>query len=200
MTDTELPEHAGCLECIAHHEAGHLVIAAAQKLRLRPEGLGIDPQGLGVACYCKYPDKSVRSRERVLISTFAGFMAQKRFCEENVHPSPLVAVGWPIPLSDDLNEAWNIWPQLLDDNGATNHDRILSALENETAHLIEQNWPAIKGLAAALLGKEWEALRPLKSGGRWWSEHSTKAKYVEGEEVVSRLSQYGIFAICVSDC
>jgi len=29
----------------AHHEAGHIVVAAAQSLRLRPEGLSVDERG-----------------------------------------------------------------------------------------------------------------------------------------------------------
>jgi hypothetical protein len=195
LTDAELPEHE-CSECMAHHEAGHLVIAAAQKLRLRPEGLSIDQHGLGVAWYCNSPDTSDRSRERILISTLAGFKAQKHFCEENDHPPPFVGDGYALPNSCDLQEVWRILQSLKDDG---NHV-LLSPLVNETERLIEQHWPAIEGLAAALLGKEWELLRPLKSGDPWWHKQSTSAKYVEGEEVVSILSQYGILAICVSDC
>jgi hypothetical protein len=98
-------------------------------------------------------------------------------------------------------EVFDMWPQLLTDNVGISHESILSTLENETAHLIEQYWPAIKGLAAALLEKEWEVARFLKSGVRWPSEHSTTAKYVDGDEVVSILSQqYEISAISVSDC
>jgi len=34
-------------ECGAHHEAGHIVIAAVEGLRLKPEGLMVDPSGWG---------------------------------------------------------------------------------------------------------------------------------------------------------
>ena len=70
------------LTATAHHEAGHLVIAAALELLLRTEGLSIDPVGEGLACYCKRPDGTDSSRERVIISTFAGWYAQKRFCDQ----------------------------------------------------------------------------------------------------------------------
>ena len=51
------------LKRAAHHEAGHMVIAAAQGLRLQSEGLMVDLHGDGRACYCKQPDGSDLSRE-----------------------------------------------------------------------------------------------------------------------------------------
>lgn len=39
------------VKCSAHHEAGHIVIAAVQGLRLRSEGLMVDRTGEGLACY-----------------------------------------------------------------------------------------------------------------------------------------------------
>ena len=71
------------LRASAHHEAGHLVVAAVMDLALRPEGLMIDPVAEGLACYCKKPEDEDSARERVLTATFAGRYAQKRFCEES---------------------------------------------------------------------------------------------------------------------
>ena len=51
---------------------------------------------------------------------------------------------------------------------------------------------------AALLTKQWEPLKPLKSGCTW--SHETTAKYVTGEEVVSILGRHGIAAVCDPDC
>src|SRR5262249_5478812 len=48
----------------AHHESGHIVIAAAQGLKLRPEGISVDLEGNGLACYCKHPEDNDLSRER----------------------------------------------------------------------------------------------------------------------------------------
>jgi hypothetical protein len=72
----------GRLKETAYHEAGHIVIAAATGLRLRSEGLMIDAVGEGLGCYCKDPGESDVSRERIIISAFAGCFAQNRFCEK----------------------------------------------------------------------------------------------------------------------
>jgi hypothetical protein len=70
------------LECAAHHEAGHIVVAVAQGLKLRPEGIVLDSCGEGLACYCRKPDGSDILRERIIVATFAGFYAEMRFRQE----------------------------------------------------------------------------------------------------------------------
>jgi hypothetical protein len=72
---------------IAHHEAGHIVIAAQYVIGLRPEGIMLDRDAAGLACYCKAPEDSDASREKIILSTFAGHMAQHRFCKERSYPS-----------------------------------------------------------------------------------------------------------------
>src|SRR5664279_4282946 len=74
------------LAIAAHHEAGHIVIAAAAGLRLRPEGIMVDTEAEGLACYCKEPKNSDESREHVMLATLAGFFAQDRFCRERGYP------------------------------------------------------------------------------------------------------------------
>src|SRR5271170_846182 len=76
------------LKCAAHHEAGHIVIAASQRLKLRPEGLMVDLRGEGLACYCKQAGESDLSRERVVIAAFAGFKAEQRLCDERSYSAP----------------------------------------------------------------------------------------------------------------
>ena len=44
--------------------------------------------------------------------------------------------------------------------------------------IVEQHWFAIKELATALLAKDWQPLKPLKSEDKWSNE--TTAKYVVG--------------------
>jgi hypothetical protein len=66
--------------CTAHHEAGHIAIAAVQGLKLRPDGFATDTFGEGLACYSKKPEDSDLSRERIIIAHFAGYRAQERFC------------------------------------------------------------------------------------------------------------------------
>lgn len=183
------------LLCAAHHEAGHIVVAAAQGLRLRPQGLSIDPSGEGLACYFKQPDGSDTSRERVIVAMFAGFMAQKRFCEQRSCPVPY-PMG--VVLSPDWQEARQIISMLSAEYSSDDRTTIQRRLENRSDQFVERHWIAIEALAAALLAKSPEPLKPLKSGGAWSREGT--AKYVPGEEVVSILGRYGIIAVCESDC
>lgn len=183
------------IKCAAHHEAGHIVIAAAQGLSLRPEGLSVDPSGEGLACYCKRPNDSDISRERAIVTMLAGFMAQRRFCEEHSYPAP-DPIG--IILSPDWQEARQVISRLSAEAfSVDNATTILAKLENRSQHLVEQNWLAIEELAITLLAKEWEPLKALNSGSTWSSEFT--AKYVAGEEVVGMLGQYGITAVCDPD-
>ena len=77
-------------------------------------------------------------------------------------------------------------------NYASNEGRLNNRLQDS----IEQHWPAIEALAAALLEKDWEPLKHLKSGGLWSHENETIAKYLEGGDVVRILKQHGIAAVC----
>ena len=178
------------VKCTAHHEAGHIVIAAAQELRLRSEGLMVDALGEGLACYCKQPDKSDLSRERVIVATLAGFRAEKRFREESSYPArdELEVIG-----SGDWREARTLLMGLPGEY-FSNKRRLADRLE----HLIERHWLPIKALAAALLAKNPERVKPLKSGVPWALEKT--AKYVIGQEVIGILAQHGIAAVCDPDC
>src|SRR5579872_6045809 len=89
----------------ARHEAGHVVAAAAVGLRLRSEGVMIDTDAAGLGCYCKQPDDSDLSRERVILSTFAGCFAENHFREEQKYP---LLDGPPFVLSCDWHEAASV--------------------------------------------------------------------------------------------
>jgi hypothetical protein len=69
-------------ECGARHEPGHMVIAAVEGLRLRPEGLMVDPSGWGLACYHDALEDSDSARERNILAVLAGFAVEKRYREE----------------------------------------------------------------------------------------------------------------------
>ena len=73
----------------AYHEAGHIVIAAVRGLALRPYGLMVLPDGDGLCVYCTQPEESDHSRESVIVSSFAGYWASKRFCDEHSCPDRL---------------------------------------------------------------------------------------------------------------
>jgi hypothetical protein len=146
----------------------------------------VDLRGEGLACYYKQPDESDLSRQRVIIATLAGFMSEKRFRREHSYPAR-DELG--VLFSPDQREARKLLMELAGDYSSNEH-RLNSQLE----HLIERHWLAIEALATALLAKEPEPLKLLKSGGTW--SHETTAKYVVGDEVVRILERYGIEAVC----
>jgi hypothetical protein len=178
----------------AHHEAGHLATAAALELRLRPEGIMVDTEAAGLACYCKEPEDSDLSRERVIISTFAGCCAQDRYCEGmSYSPVDYFAKIW----SPDWREARGVLVRL-SYFGSKGADELLADLERRSKMLVDQNWDAIVALAHALLAKDWEPLKPLGSGGQW--SNAAAAKYLSGEDAVWILAQHGIVTERAADC
>ena len=186
------------LEGGAHHESGHIVIAAVQGLRLKPEGLTVDPFGWGLACFYKEPDESDQSRERIIIATLAGFKAENHFRTKRSHP---LRNEQAVIDSCDWRESRKMIPEFsdayfLNENVGT----ILRKLEGRSEQLVGQQWAAIEALAKALLAKNWEPIKPLKSGGKWSHEMETTAKYVPGKEAIGILAEHGITAVCHDDC
>jgi hypothetical protein len=184
------------LAIAAHHEAGHIVIAAALGLPLRSEGIMVDTDAEGLACYCKEPEESDHSRERVMLATFAGCYAQNRFCGANGYP----ALEDPARIgSGDWYEARRISIKLSDGYLADQGIKAAhESIERQSETLVAERWPIIGTVAKALLAKDWEPVKPLKSGGRWAS--GELAKYLIGDEVVNIVARLGITATCVQDC
>jgi len=181
---------------VAYHEAGHVVIAAALELRLLSEGLMIDTAAGGLGCYCKEPGESDILRERVMVSAFAGCFAQNRFCEEQSYP---LLNYFNIIWSSDWREARGIAIKLSNEYVAGRSIlTIQEELERRSKQLVAENWPAIGAVADALLAKNWEPLRPLKSGSQWSMQ--PMAKYLSGEETVRVLELFGFAAVWVSVC
>jgi hypothetical protein len=176
------------VESGARHEPGHIVIAATQGLRLRTEGLMIDPSGWGLACYHEALGESDSARAKNILAVLAGFAVEKRFREERGYPARDYL---DVTFNRDNVVARTLLGKLSGDYGR-NEERLTQELDE----LIERHWLAIEALATALLTKRWEPLKPLKSGGRWSEENETTAKYLSGEEVVRILDEYGIGAVC----
>jgi hypothetical protein len=180
------------VRCSAHHEAGHIVIAASQGLRLRSEGLMVDRAGEGLACYFKEPDNNDNSREQVILATLAGFMAENRYRTESSLP---LRTEFEMILSLDWQEARNVLSQLSATYlAADTLDTLSLRLQQKTEMLVSVHWTAIKGLAANLLGKDPQPFKPLKSGTQWSQENIGMC--VAGEEAISILRAYEITATC----
>lgn len=177
----------------AHHESGHLVIAAAQGLVLRPEGISVDIEGNGLACYCKQPEDSDLSRERVIITSFAGFVAEKAFCGNNAYPVP------DPTRSLDWQEAAQIVDQLSNRYIANESLRtIMDRLVQRSEQLVAQHWPTIGAVAASVLDKTPGKPPSLKSGGKL--SDVPLARNLSGEEAVKLLEPHGIAARCDPNC
>jgi len=173
-------------ECGAHHEPAHIVIAAVQGLRMKPEGLMVDPSGWGLACYHDALGDTDPARERNILAVLAGFAVEKRYREEQRY-SPREYMD--VTLNRDNVVARTLLGRLAGDYGSNE-----SRLREQLNGLIEKHWLAIDALASALLGKNWEAIKPLKSGGQWSHPNETMAKYVSGVEAVRILMEHGIDA------
>lgn len=175
----------------AHHEAGHIVVAAQQGLHLRSDGVCVDPVGWGLACYWKEPEDNDSSRSSVIVSTFAGFNAEEEFCQ--LHSLPILN-GIPLIWSPDWNEARKIVTRLSILSPTNTAFTVEQSLQDHSRTLVKQHWPAIQAVADRLLSKEWEPIRALKSEDVWSGQ--TTAKYLSGEELVSLLALFDIPAIC----
>ena len=158
-----------------------MVAATALGLKLRPEGILVDPRGAGLACYWKQTDGSDLSRERVILTIFAGFIAQNRFDSDSV---------WSC--DTDWKEANDLLAEMSIENIAVTRDKLLA----RSKELVKQHWPAIKALATALLAKDWVPQVPLGSGARWSHETSTTERRMGCEEVITLLRRHGIPAGC----
>jgi hypothetical protein len=178
--------------CSAHHEAGHIVIAATQGLRLRSEGLMVDRVGEGLACYFKEPDNNDGSREQVILATLAGFAAENRYRTDGSLP---LRTDCEMIWSPDWKEARTVLCQLSATYLAGKSlDTVLLKLQKETETLVSANWTAIKRLASILLGKELQPFKPLKSGMQWSRENIGFC--VAGDEAVTILQEFQIMATC----
>jgi hypothetical protein len=184
MTTTKTSEVN--LECGARHESAHIVIATVEGLRLKPEGLMVDPSGWGLACYHDTPADSDVARERNILAVLAGFAVENRFREERSYP-PRDSLD--VICNNDNVKARTLLGKL-DGNYAVNELRMRKQLDD----LIEQHWISIGALASVLLGRDWEPIKPLKSSGKWSNPNETVAKYASGDEVVRILAEIGISA------
>jgi hypothetical protein len=166
----------------AHHEPGHVVVAAAQGLKLRPEGVMIDPSGFGLGCFDSETYGSDEIRKRVVVAIFAGYYAERRFCRNSSYSILEPPSEW-FRLNCDGTDARKLAPP------SDFYD-----LMPEAERIVDEHWPLIKKLAVELQSRSWEAIKPLPSGFQWWNDGETMAKYIIGEELIPIMSAHGIAA------
>ena len=178
------------IETAGYHEAGHVVVAAALGLRLRPEGIMVGQDAKGLACYWKEPDGTDASVEANVLASFAGFCAEKRLRSMR---GLQLRDYFGVIFSTDWKEARVLQGKFSSDyfgdkGRRTTHDE----LEAKAEQLIAQHWSAIEVLAEALLSCQWESKKPFESGTQW--SDAEQAKSLLGAEIVEILAALGITA------
>ncbi len=97
------------VDSCSYHEAGHAVVAVALEMPLRNRGVHIDTMGCGIAYYWYRtvgdPNNTaadIAERERTIISTYAGFIAQKKSYPEYPRGGDFYDLDQNIKLLDEM--------------------------------------------------------------------------------------------------
>ena len=160
------------LEETAYHEAGHIVVACALGLPLRPSGITVYEVGNGVgdgyACYAE----NERPPQAVLMAVLAGGRAQ-------LMKFPGSWLGGSGPDESKLRELTKVhfedrWRQIIEEMVA------------QVDRLLEEHWSAVTAIAESLLDSVWI---PVEAG-----EHSqaNRKKQARRDSLVSILERHGI--------
>ncbi len=191
MTDDSYAKSA------AYHEAGHVVVAVVQGLRLLKSGIHVDPtDGRGISYYeCRKPGSSRgfdSLGERTIISLFAGFLAQREFHATCTGASASADEDHASRLLTDM-----YIPQQFP--GASAFEASMIQLENARAKfreiasgLVRKHWSDIDILAQRL----WKRPPTPKDSSdheECWSG-SPLEKRIDGLSIVSILTERGILA------
>lgn len=182
-------------ESTAYHEAGHVVIAAVQRVPLSNRGLRIDQKGAGISYYrFAKPDGSANlgseiKREQTIRSIQAGYIAQEKFY---LRFYDQLAPSGSSTDTDGINA-------LLEEmyTGRNACENAKAVLGKQSQQLVEDNWQAIEALAQTLLAKQWES-QALPSGERRWATQTCQKK-MTGPEVVDLLYEFKITATLEPD-
>jgi len=170
------------IDSCAYHEAGHTVVAVALRMPLRDRGVHIDSMGNGISYYwfrtpgdpSNGPD-DILERERTIISTEAGFIAQRKFYPECPHGGNFYDRDQNIKLLDEMYPNRNDW--------FAAQERLYA----EAVRLVGTHWDAIEVLAKAVLDQPLTA-RSIDSE-RQWSTDSVE-QWIDGNRVITILKGF----------
>jgi len=180
------------LESAAHHEAAHIVIAAAVGLDLRPDGVLVADNADGIAVYASIPADSNESCEAVVLASEAGWWGESRFVAER-HPE--LPEREP-PHLEDYDLSWRAMGKLTPEylNGQS-HKACYLKLRDRSKHLVKQHWLAIKAVAQAVLVQEPEPIETFVALGPWTTSKGAAIR-LRGDVIVEILSRHGVVAVC----
>ena len=190
MNDPRYPESG------AYHEAGHIVVAAAQGMLLSIHGVHVDRDGKGISYYDYRKPEPVRREfdtkgEHTIISLFAGLIAQQKF-----HASCSAAGA-----SEDNDWVERLLPQMYLGGPSvaamrTSEVKLNKArqkLRQEASQLVNEHWIAVDTLAKALWAKPLTPRLPDEPEKGW--SLLPEEKTIDGAGIIDMLKEFGI---CVS--
>jgi hypothetical protein len=184
MSDPGYPESA------AYHEAGHVVVAAAQHMRLSRHGIHLDAEGRGISYYeyrkpKRWADITPEvTREHTIISTLAGLIAQQKF-----YPECSV-----LGASDDNNLVDEMLREVHEGEGVIGFACSTAEVELrlESEKLVHEHWPAIEAVARTLWETP-ETPRDFNEPDPGWSQLRME-KRLDGMRLLEILTKFGIQA------
>lgn len=180
------------LQCAAHHEAAHGVVAAVQGLDLRPDGIRIDDFARGMTFYDCFPADNDGSCESVILASEAGWWGQSRYVSEQESGG---GEGEP-PHLEDHDLSWAAMRKLAPGHlKGESHKNFYLQLRTRSKSLVAQHWPAIKAVAKEVLAQEPQPVGLLSTGERWTTSTGDEIR-LGGEAIVKILSQFSVGAVC----
>ena len=139
-----MAEKSKAVQRAAHHEAGHIVVAAKKGVRIPRSGMCIDDKDKGTSDIRLRPPNSSDdypvSREDSIIVLYAGRIAEKRFDPATTGKS----ASCDLACIEELQAEVGLPIQILDE------------LESASQGVIEESGRAIERLATELLSKNFE--------------------------------------------
>jgi hypothetical protein len=186
----------------AYHEAGHIVVAAVQQMPMRNFGVRMDSLGCGKAFYWRrVPDGSRNNvgsdveRERTILSTSAGYIAQKCFYGDTVTDD--IDKYMEFSANADTSLVIELLQEMYSGNQAL-WFQARKQLWDQSVQLVDKHWKAIDTLAQSLLKREWEPRQKSTDADGQWSVDN-REKWLQGVEIVHILEPFGINAFIVDD-
>jgi len=170
------------LPTVAHHEAGHLVVAAVKGLPLQRKGVKIDSCGRGLSQYeggqcCDDADMNWYNHfsERAIVSLCAGLIAQKRFFDGD----------WNKYAAQDRRDIECHLRGLWRHEDSDEAKALLVKCRCEAENIVDQRWCAIKEIAETIWNQDWTKRKATHG----WSDLQ---KRVEWNMVHKILQKWGI--------
>jgi len=186
----------------AYHEAGHIVVAAVRQMPMRNFGIHMDSLGCGKAFYWRrVPDGSRNDvgadpeRERTIISTSAGYIAQERFYGDSLTED--VKRYMELSANPDTSLVIELLKEMYSGDRAL-WFQARRLLYDQSVQLVDDHWKVIDTLASALLSRTWGPRQKNADADGLWSVDN-REKWLHGIEVVHTLEPFGINAFIIDD-